>query len=166
MFLPGGCWAAALNYSLQTSCGGEQWACGQLGEPWYCNPSASPGTAIPPRIGCRVLLQNRPNVFLRYRVGEGFTNQLNSHMNALLLAHVMDMSAVLLPPAKSRPHFNHTKNGVRWADQPIGSMLDVEAMRQEWRRRGLELLEVGGAWRLSIECWQGGWRSHAQWWLR
>lgn len=70
---------------------------------------------------------------------------LCSHVNALTLGHALGVDAVLMPPAWSRTpdSFNQTKHGQHWAkDNPVSSLLDLQAMADSWAQRGIRLLEV------------------------
>ena len=48
-----------------------------------------------------------------------------------------------MPPAKSRPHLNHTRETAQWRDEPLSTLFDMAAVKATWRQRGLQIVEVG-----------------------
>lgn len=82
------------------------------------------------------------SVFFSYSVGGGLCNQLNSHLNALVLAYALGVDGVIMPPAWSRHSFDHGSGLDGWRmNETLGSLLDLEAMREVWHKRGIQLLE-------------------------
>ena len=70
---------------------------------------------------------------------------LRSHVTGLTLAQALGVDAVVLPPAWSRTadSFNRSRLDQTWfKDNPVSTLLDVEAMAANWSQRGIQLLQA------------------------
>ena len=70
---------------------------------------------------------------------------LCSHVTGLTLAQALGVDAVVLPPAWSRTadSFNRSRLDQTWfKDNPVSTLLDVEAMAANWSQRGIQLLQA------------------------
>lgn len=79
---------------------------------------------------------------MRYTACTGLINQHYSHIAAFSLAAALG-AELILPPAVCRDSFAHyfsmnrEKNEVRWSPVPLESLLDVDAIIDYWRPRGM-----------------------------
>ena len=96
------------------------------------------------------------------RTAPPFPPYLRSQVNGLALALLLGVDGAILPPAVTRRTFNVTLDHLRdedlWSTRPLGTLLDVERMREHWRaHHGIELQEASGAplWRVGA-CLPGG----------
>jgi hypothetical protein len=86
----------------------------------------------------------RPAAPQSYGVIYGLCNQLLSHVNAVTLALAAGLDGVVLPPAWSRPHFNHSVEEDVWnRSTPITTLIDIAEMRRRLEPAGIEVFEVG-----------------------
>jgi len=81
-------------------------------------------------------------VLLRYTACQGLFNQLYAHLNALVLADHLGAD-VVLPPSVYRESFAKyfsmdeiEKNEVKWTPTHQGALLDVEALRRYYAKKG------------------------------
>ncbi len=78
----------------------------------------------------------------RYTACQGLFNQFYTHLNAYMLASLLQ-ATVVMPPAVRRQSFGKrfsiadpNANEVEWTPVPAGMLLDVEAMRRHWAQDG------------------------------
>lgn len=80
-------------------------------------------------------------VLLRYTACQGLFNQMYAHLNALVLADILGAD-VVLPPSVFRESFSKyfsmdlTKNEVKWTPTSTGALLDVQALKQHYAKKG------------------------------
>ena len=73
--------------------------------------------------------------------GSGLTNQIYSHLNALMMAREMGAELVLAP-ALYRGSFASRMGNVSWAVADIDTIFDLEQMVPYWKNRGVILHQV------------------------
>ncbi|GBF97806.1 hypothetical protein Rsub_11332 [Raphidocelis subcapitata] len=108
---------------------------------WGGGGTGRAGAGAAPQMAC----EDRPArgaVYLNYEVIFGLCNQMISHLNAVTLALAAGLDGVILPPAWSRPHFNHSVDEDVWnKNTPIATLLDIAEMRRRLAPAGIDVLE-------------------------
>lgn len=88
-----------------------------------------------------------PKVYLTYTAFGGLCNQILGHLNALAIGCYMQTD-IVLPKAWSRKSFT---GWAEYKEEPLNTLLDTNAMKEFWLKRGIALLQASRLIRGELE---------------